>query len=380
MALHLHRGDRTDLLADGLGELLATPLPDPFAEELVLVSARGMERWLSQRLSHVLGRGAGDDGVCAGVTFRHPQSLIAELTGIADDDPWSPDAMVWPLLEVIDGCLGEPWCIALATHLGHFERGDEKELRQGRRYAVARRLAGLFASYARQRPQLLVDWLEGRTDDLDPDLRWQPELYRALLDRVDADPPTIRHAKTVTRLQESPTDLPQRLSLFGHTRLPLTEIELLHALSTHHDLHLWLPHPSDDLWGSLHGVHGTVARRGDSSHRDVGHPLLATLGRDLRELQRSLPAEPQTDECLGSAERPDTLLGWLQSDIAANAVRRDGRQVPPTTARSRCTAATARLGRSTYCGRYCWGCSPTTPPSNRATSSSCAPTSRPMPR
>ena len=115
----------------------------------------------------------------------------------------------------------------LATHLGHFEHGDEKELRQGRRYAVARRLAGLFASYARQRPQLLVDWLDGRTDDLDPDLRWQPQLYRALLDRVDADPPPIRHAKTVTRLQESPTDLPQRLSLFGHTRLPLTEIELL---------------------------------------------------------------------------------------------------------------------------------------------------------
>ena len=28
----------------------------------------------------------------------------------------------------------------------------------GRRYAVARRLAGLFASYARQRPQLLIDW------------------------------------------------------------------------------------------------------------------------------------------------------------------------------------------------------------------------------
>ncbi len=56
MALHLHRAERTDLLADGLGALLASPLPDPFAEELVLVPARGVERWLSQRLSHVLGQ------------------------------------------------------------------------------------------------------------------------------------------------------------------------------------------------------------------------------------------------------------------------------------------------------------------------------------
>ena len=154
-------------------------------------------------------------------------------------------------------------------------------------------------------------------------------LWRALLDRVDADPPHIRHAKTLARLQESPTDLPERLSLFGHTRLPLTEIELLHALATHHDLHLWLPHPSDDLWRSLAGEHGAVPRRDDTTHREVGHPLLATLGRDLRELQRSLPADTQTDECLGAADRPDTLLGWLQSDIAANAVRRDGRQLSP---------------------------------------------------
>lgn len=74
MALHIHRAERTDLLADGLGELLATPLPDPFAEELVVVPARGLERWLSQRLSHVLGRGQGGDGVCAGVSFRSPRS------------------------------------------------------------------------------------------------------------------------------------------------------------------------------------------------------------------------------------------------------------------------------------------------------------------
>ncbi|MCV7061784.1 exodeoxyribonuclease V subunit gamma, partial [Mycolicibacterium vaccae] len=46
MALHLHRAERTDLLADGLGALLANPLSDPFAEELVLVPARGVERWL----------------------------------------------------------------------------------------------------------------------------------------------------------------------------------------------------------------------------------------------------------------------------------------------------------------------------------------------
>ncbi|HXO53637.1 MAG TPA: exodeoxyribonuclease V subunit gamma, partial [Mycobacterium sp.] len=325
MALHLHRAERTNVLADGLGQLLATPLPEPFAVELVIVPAKGVERWLSQRLSHILGRGTAQDGVCAGIAFRNPRSLIAEITGTTDDDPWSPDAMVWPLLEVIDGSLDEPWCRTLATHLGHFEAGEEKKLRQGRRYAVARRLAGLFATYARQRPQLLVDWESDITGDITSDLQWQPPLWRALIDRVNADPPHVRHAKTVARLHESPIDLPERLSLFGHTRLPSTEIELLDALSSHHDLHLWLPHPSDDLWQKLAGDHGPIPRRDDTSHRTVGHPLLATLGRDLRELQRSLPTNPSTDEYLSGREHPDTLLGWLHSDITANAVRPDGR-------------------------------------------------------
>src|SRR6185312_2333902 len=329
MALHIHRAQRSDLLADGLGALLADPLPDPFAEELVIVPAKGVERWLSQRLSHILGRGTGQDGVCAGIAFCNPRSLIAEITGTDDEDPWNPDALVWPLLDVIDDSCEADWCKTLATHLGHFEAGEERELRMGRRYAVARRLAGLFASYARQRPQLLVDWENDAADGLDADLDWQPPLWRALLDRVDADPPHIRHAKTLATLQESPTDLPDRISLFGHTRLPSTEIELLDALSTHHDLHLWLPHPSENLWQSLADVHGQIPRRDDTSHREVGHPLLATLGRDLRELQRGLPADPQTDEYLGGGDRPDTLLGWLQADITANAVRPTGRSHGP---------------------------------------------------
>lgn len=328
MALHLHRAERTDLLADGLGALLAERLPDPFAQELVLVPARGVERWLSQRLSHRLGSTPQHgDGVCAGVSFRNPASLIAEIVGTAGEDPWSPEAMTWPLLEVIDRSLAQPWCRTLAKHLGHFDIGDEADLRRGRRYAVARRLAGLFASYARQRPDLLVDWLAGQLGDLDADLHWQPELWRALVAAIPADPPHIRHAETLARLHDGPAALPSRMSLFGHTRLARTEVELLEGVAVHHDLHLWLPHPSNALWQALSAVRGTVPRRQDISHREVGHPLLATLGRDLRELQRSLPANPATDEPLGEPERRDTLLGWLQADLAANAVRPDGRML-----------------------------------------------------
>ena len=145
MALHLHRAARTDALAAALGDLLAVAPADPFARDLVLVPAKGTERWLSQRLSHRLGSGPGSatgDGVCAAVDFRSPRSLVAELTDTVDDDAWAPGVLAWPLLEVLDASLEEPWARPLAVHLGRDLEGEEAELRRSRRYAVARRLDG----------------------------------------------------------------------------------------------------------------------------------------------------------------------------------------------------------------------------------------------
>jgi exodeoxyribonuclease V gamma subunit len=334
VSLIVHRAPRADLLAEGLADLLRTPLPDPFDQELVLVPARGVERWLSQQLSHRLGHDDGrEDGVCAGVQFRSPASLVSELViggnGSREDDPWSPDALVWPLLAVVDAHAGEPWCRVLSEHLGHGDSTEEGELRRGRRYAVARRLARLFASYAVQRPTLLAGWEAGRDTDgtgaeLDPDLAWQPELWRLLVAQVGAPSPGVRHREVLDALESRPDDLdlPERFSLFGHTRIPVTEVELLSALGRHRDVHLWLPHPSAALWDALADLRGVVPRSEDTSHERVGHPLLASLGRDLRELERTLVPASGFETLAALAPQPPekgTLLGWLQQDIAANA-------------------------------------------------------------
>src|SRR5690349_10600855 len=137
--LLVHRAERTDRLAEALADVLREPLGDPFAAEVVSVPSKGVERWLAQRLSHRLGAGGGEDGVCANVVFP-PVAELLEQTG---DDPWRPDRLVWPLLEVIDECTPQPWCRALAGYLGTLD-GDP--VRRGRRYATARHLAGLFDS------------------------------------------------------------------------------------------------------------------------------------------------------------------------------------------------------------------------------------------
>lgn len=373
MALHLHRAQRTDVLADELGELLASPLPDPFAEEVVVVPEQGIERWLAQRLSHRLGTGeGGQDGVCAGIRFLRPRSLITMLTGRDEDDPWLPQHLAWPLLEVIDAALGEPWCAALSRHLGaDVAKDDLAEVRAGRRYSVALRLARLFHRYGQSRPTMLTDWREGRdTDgiggDLDGDLAWQAELWRRLVAVVDAPPPDERHAETVAALRgegasrlgpggpshlSERLELPDRLSLFGHTRLAVTEVELLQALALTRDVHLWLPQPSPDLWERLESfaAEGIVARADDRTSDLVRHPLLASLGRDSRELARVLGSvvedgagEPRfrgsaadgltPQPTAVSEEHPGTVLEWLQEDLREDHVpseeERVAREVP----------------------------------------------------
>lgn len=327
MAFVVHRGERADLLVEGLADLLAAPPSDAFARELVIVPARGIERWLSQRLSHRLGTTPGrGDGVCAGVDFRSPGSLVAEVLGADDDDPWAPEALAWPLLRTIDDAVDEAWAQVLARHLGHGITGEEGELRRGRRLAVARRLARIFAAYAVQRPAVLEDWEAGGSGaggdlPLPEDLAWQPELWRRTVARVGVPSPAERHRAVVAGLRDGSLGvaLPDRLSLFGHTRISSTEAELLAALGDHRDVHLWLPHPSDPLWQSLRASPAVGWRADDQSHVAVAHPLLAAMGRDVREVEGTLLAVGAQDApAVGSPRRPDTVLGRVQTDIAAN--------------------------------------------------------------
>src|SRR5215216_195099 len=122
--LHVHRAERADGLVDALAALLGEPSGDPFAAEVVAVPTRGMERWLTQRLSAGLGAQAGrQDGVCANVDFPSPRRLTEEAVAVAagiapEADAWLPERLVWPLLEVVDGALHEPWLQSLAAHLG----------------------------------------------------------------------------------------------------------------------------------------------------------------------------------------------------------------------------------------------------------------------
>lgn len=335
MSLHIHRAERADALAAALAAMLAEPLPDAFAAEVVAVPAKGIERWLTQRLSTVLGVSGRSDGVAANIQFPSPASLVAEVSAAAsgvrpETDPWASEQVVWTLLRVIDSSLAEPWGTVLARHLGV---GEPAGHRVGRRYATAAHLAALFDSYAAQRPGLITEWAAGSNTDgagraVPGDLLWQPELWRRLRAAVGVPSPAERLAAACTRLRDQPdlVDLPGRLSLFGMTRLPSDQLAVLSALGERRDVHLWLAHPSPAMWAQLSTLPAAVARADDMSATVVRHPLLAGLGRDVRELQQRLAgARDRYHAAVGSnhdgsqRDSGPTLLTALQSGMRNDA-------------------------------------------------------------
>ena len=377
--LHVHRAERADGLVEALAGLLSEPLEDPFAPEVIAVPTRGMERWLTQRLSTATGATPGRaDGVCANVDFPSPRRLIDDAVAVAsgidpDADAWRPERLVWPLLEVVDGSLHEPWLRSLAAHLGAtIDTADAA--RRSRRFASVRHIAELYDRYALQRPGMVRAWARNRDVDatgtrLPPDARWQAALWRRLRERVGQPDPAERIDAACARLQAEPelVALPGRLAVFGLTRLPAARLQVLKALAAHREIHLFLLHPSPALWERVESAPRIVRRADDVTRSLTANRLLASWGQDARELQLVLGAAGDADHHHPTPQREDTLLARIQAAVRADAPPPRGAVRLRRPRASRSTPATAVRARSRCCATRSCTCSPRTRRSSRAT-------------
>lgn len=334
MGMHLHRSDRTDALADALAGVLAEPPVDPFTPDVVAVPTRGIERFLAQRLAGRLGVSTDRaDGVCANVAFPTPSAVVdrvlAQCVGIDPmADPWRPERLLWVVLAALTQAEPAPWARPLRQYLA---RGA-----QSRRHALSEHLTSLLTGYSLERPGMVREWLTGGAGNglggaLPSDLGWAPPLMREVRQLVGVPGPAERLAQAAEVLRHTPelVDLPERISVFGATRLPATHLSVFAALAAKRDVHMWLADPCPSLWPQLEPGTGagtkaftTRSRQLDDSGRLAAHPLLRSLGRDARELGVRLrhgAAGPLSSDTLHPAAGcAHNLLGWLRADILAN--------------------------------------------------------------
>jgi exodeoxyribonuclease V gamma subunit len=334
--LLVHRAEQGGVLADELARLISEPLPDPFDPEVVAVPARGVERWLTQRLSLSLGVSAVrplGDGVCANISFPSLRQLLdgAVPEGFSNTVErlamWEPARLTWPVLASLEQNLHEDWCRMPRHYL--YPDGDNEDSVPDRRLGFAARVARLFNSYAHSRPEMLARW---SVDDYtfadgspmsEPE-QWQPGLWRSVVDQLGGISPVELHRQLVDEVSANPdlVALPYRFSVFGPSRMSRRDLEMLRALAGHRNVHLWLHHSSPALWDSV-SESQVVARRSDDD-TIVVNPLLRSMSRDVRELQMLLRAHaPNHKSVLHDSpdqETDHTLLRRIRTDIAADRV------------------------------------------------------------
>ncbi|MGK2936747.1 MAG: exodeoxyribonuclease V subunit gamma, partial [Solirubrobacteraceae bacterium] len=343
--LHVHRSHRADALADVLGDVFVSVPADPFIPEVVAVPTRGVERWLTQTLSLRLGARPGrSDGVVANVRFPSPREIVDDAVAAAcgvdpAGDPWRGERVVWPLLEVVDDSLEEDWLALLAQHLRDVAPEDDDPAARRPRLAAVRHIAGLFDRYALHRPEMVLAWAAGSDVDgagapLRDDAAWQAWLWRALRARIGTASPPERFPDALVRVREEPglVDLPARLAAFNLTRLPAAHLNLLRALAAHRDVHLCVLHPSPALWDRVASVPAPSSRlRADDPTAELPqNRLLASWGRDVRELQLVLTDATDEKVAPGPQRQDDSLLGRLQADVLHDRAPQAGGTVDDT--------------------------------------------------
>ena len=354
--LHVHRAERADALVAALRDLLAAPLDDPFAPELVAVPTRGIERWLAQTLSTGLGTTDGRrDGVCANVDFPSPGRLVSEAVAAASGiDP-----------EPTRGC-PTGWsgrCSRSSTR--HWR---EPWLARARRPPRRRAPAGASAPCATSptsttatrlhRPEMVRGWAAATRRTT----HWQAELWRRLRATVGQPSPAERlddgRARGSATRRISST-LPPRLSLFGLTRLPAGYLDVLGALAA---APRRPPVPPAPVAGAVGrgGAACSSGRRGRRAGPTTpppprrSNPLLASWGRDAASCRSCSRRRASTSTTtIPRGRRGRTLLARLQADVRARPRpprgATTGRCSPPTTAPRRSTPATAAPARSRSC-------------------------------
>lgn len=331
--MHVHRSNRTEALVAILAEVVARPAADAAAPECIVVQGKGMERWLSMQLAQRFG-------VWANPLFPFPRKLI-ELAITAVLGPqgqpsacFEPEALMWAVADLLPVHLQRPEFAPIRTYLAEDERGTK-------RIALAQRIADTFDQYVVYRPQMIIEWERGTNAGAGAGAGtdWQAVLWRALVARHGATHVAARAAAFLTAVAAtSPSGFPARVSLFGISTLPPLHLQLLAALSTHVEVHLFVLSPSREYWADIQSQRQAIraqARRGvsiDTLPFPEGHPLLASLGRLGRDFQQVL-------EATGAYQEPDadlyhdpgtgSMLATLQSDILKLVYRERGGDASP---------------------------------------------------
>ncbi len=310
--LNLFTSNRMEILVAHLSDVLKVPLAQPLAAEIILVQSKGMERWLSMEL-------ARRHGICANVRFPYPihfvHSVFRETLPLTPEhSPYEPMTMTWDIMHMFPSLLEHAEFQNLKSYMG----GAEPDLKL---FQLSSRVADLFDQYLLFRPDMMLRWDRGLEN------HWQAVLWRELVKKSEA----IHRAALYDAFLRSMKDggihfrnMPERISIFGISALPLFHIQIISALSSVIDVNLFLMNPCREFWGDIASDREMSRLTAGGKSTDVlpddlyletGNRLLASMGALGREFFQLVGDVPSKETSAFEDPGEETLLASIQSDI-----------------------------------------------------------------
>jgi exodeoxyribonuclease V gamma subunit len=299
-----------EILLDHLAEVLREPVGAVLSQETVVVQSRGMSRWISMELAKKFG-------VWGNCTFPFPNKFVwdlftATMPKVGKSDSFDTEMLLWRVVNLLEKLLHTPEFKELHGYM----TGHSRDLKL---YQLAEKIADTFDQYTLYRGDVLDQWESGTNPD------WQAILWKALV----AEGKGIHRAQTkkafLTRLADGRIEkklLPPRVLVFGLSYMPAFHMEILAAIASFVDVHIFVVSPCRHYWGDIVSERSRAHRsREQMTLADEGNALLASLGglgRNFSNLildcgdQFGFKQEEREEYSESSG---DTLLSYLQNGI-----------------------------------------------------------------
>jgi exodeoxyribonuclease V gamma subunit len=317
--LQVYRSSRIETLSELLAAQLQRFRPSSvLTPQTLIVGHLGMKRWLTQQLAEQhLG---GLPRIAANLDMLLPSEWLDRLaqsvlgTEAIAIAPYRRASLRWRIYQLLPQ-LQSP-------EVARYLEGEERARRQ---FQLADRVAGLYGQYLVYRRDWLLDWERAQTGVVGS--HWQGQLWRRLVAEIGLSHRGQRMAELGRRLGQLTADPEQpALHVFGISHLPPDALNALDQLAQRREVCIYFPDPCRELWEDLRSRREFYQGQLEGpAFLNIGHPLLATLGRMgqhftllLNSLDAGSDDRDQADLALQRSPPAQTpLLQRLQASVRA---------------------------------------------------------------
>ncbi len=315
--LYLHQSNHLETLASALSMIHAqVPLTEVFAAENIVVQSQGMRRYLNRYLAEQTGIAANlHFSLPAGFSWRLMQQVMPNLSSL---NPFSPQVLQWRLMRILSNTDFAQEHPLAWEKLQPYLSSSPSAL-----YDLSSQLADIFDQYLVYRPAWLDTWQQGRLLDLGKDESWQQALWQTVAQDSSSNQ-TPHRAQLWQNLLNglNAEHLPERIFIFGIAAMAPMYLQLFQTIAKHIDVHIFALNPCADYWYQLIEPEQILAQGLDEDldsdiKSQIGHPLLASLGKQGRDFLNHLTSESELEYSGEHFQMPNTntLLGQLQQGI-----------------------------------------------------------------